>query len=249
MEWNANNYQSACGRVTEHGAKVADVLRGRIQGGRILDLGCGTGELTHEIAKFSDEAIGIDLSPDMIKKAKESYPSIKFLVMDACALEWESYFDAVFSNAVLHFIKTQDALLDSVCKSLTKNGVFVCEFGSDGNLANLLSAVEQACLKRGMAYSLRFFYPKEDEYVTLLENHGFVVENVTTYDLDTRLNDGEAGLRNWLNMIFSIELGWFNPAEREEALTEIESKLSPTQWDGTNWHLANRRLQVIARKI
>jgi trans-aconitate methyltransferase len=162
MEWNAQNYQSTCGRVTEHGAKLVDVLR-KNQCGRILDLGCGTGVLTNEIAGFSDEVVGIDLSSAMVEKARSMYPGIEFKVMDACALEWENYFDAVFSNAVLHFIKTQDILLDNIRKALTDNGLFICEFGASGNIIDLLYAVEQACVNRGKAYSLRFYYPTEEE--------------------------------------------------------------------------------------
>jgi trans-aconitate methyltransferase len=195
MEWNAQTYQSTCGRVTEHGVKLVDILR-KTQSGKVLDLGCGTGVLTNEIAEFSDEVIGIDSSSAMVDKAKSMYPGIKFYVMDACALQWDNYFDAIFSNAVLHFIKTQDILLDSVHKALTNDGVFICEFGASGSIADLLNAVTNACSKRGKSYSLRFYYPTEEEYSILLKRHGFFVESAFSYDLDTQLTesrDSETG--------------------------------------------------------
>ena len=247
MEWNAQNYQSTCGRVTEHGAKLVDSLL-KMPRGKVLDIGCGTGVLTNEIAKLSNEVIGIDLSKPMVDKAIESYPEITFMVMDACAIEWENYFDIVFSNAVLHFIKTQDSLLKNIHKALKHNGVFVCEFGASGNLSNLLDAVSQACTGRGRPYSLRFYYPTEEEFRELLIKHGFTVEFITTYDLDTQLTEGAPGLRNWVNQIFSVEMAWFDDSERDEVLSEIESALRHTQWDGANWHLANRRIQSIARR-
>ena len=248
MRWDAEGYQKTCGRVTEHGAKLVGLLRGRLRHGKVLDLGCGTGALTNEIAKFSDEAVGIDLSAGMVKKAKTLYPNIRFFVMDACALEWDGHFDAIFSNAVLHFIKAQDVLLDSVYKALVNNGLFICEFGAAGNTADLLRAVERVLTKRGKAYSLRFYYPTEAEYRSLLEKHGFHVEAATTYDLDTRLIEGEAGLRDWVGQIFNVELDRLGLAERGGAISEIESALKDARWDGSNWHLANRRLRVVARK-
>ena len=247
MEWKTDKYQKTCGRVTEHGAQLVDVLR-QLSCNKVLDIGCGTGVLTKEIAAFSHEIIGIDESKNMIEKAKTMYPELNLFVMDACSLQWENYFDAVFSNAVFHFINQQDILLDGIYKALLPNGLLVCEFGAIGNIARLLDAVESACKKRGKHYSLRFYYPSQEEYRILLENHNFSVESLITYDLDTKLIEGEEGLRNWINQIFSIEMDWFSTSEREEVLTEIESTLRNQQWDGNNWHLPNRRLQVVARK-
>ena len=247
MEWNAEKYHETCGRVTEHGIKLVDILRKR-KCDKVLDIGCGIGVLTNEIAGFSNEVIGIDSSPAMIEKAKTMYPNLKFNVTDACSLCWENYFDVVFSNAVFHFIKTQDILLNNIYKALIKNGVLICEFGASGNIADLLDAMANACKKRSKDYILRFYYPTQDEYSDMLEKQGFFVDSIITYDLDTQLKEGEFGLRNWINQIFSVEMEWFDTSAREEVFKEIESVLRPAQWDGENWHLPNRRIQVIARK-
>jgi SAM-dependent methyltransferase len=226
---------------------LVETLRG-MRSGDVLDLGCGTGALTNEIAGFARQAIGIDSSPAMIKKAAETYPDLTFHLMDARSMTWESRFDAVFSNAVFHFIKDQDALLDRVFRALRSGGALVCEFGAAGNIAGLLDAVGAACVKRGKPYAMRFYYPTEDEYGGLLKRHGFSIEYIAAYDLDTTLKEGAAGLRNWVNQIFGVEMGWFGESERESALAEIEAALRPAQWDGGSWHLKNRRLKVIARK-
>jgi len=103
MEWNAQKYHETCGMVTEHGIKLVDILR-KIRCDRVLDLGCGTGVLTNEISGFANEIIGIDSSPAMIEKAKATYPDLKFIVMDACSLCWENYFDAVLEIGSIKFL-------------------------------------------------------------------------------------------------------------------------------------------------
>jgi len=247
MEWDAQKYNETCGRVTEHDMKLVDALK-EMRPGKVLDIGCGTGVLTGGIAKFAREAVGIDASPAMVAKARSAYPALQFMVMDACALPWEGYFDAMFSNAVFHFIKGQDVLLAGIYKALAPNGVLVCEFGAAGNISALLDAVAGACAKRGMPYALRFYYPTKDKYAGLLERQGFTPEALDVYDLDMRLREGEAGLRDWVSQIFSVELAWFDEFTRADVLQEIEAALRPAQWDGESWHLLHRRIRVIARK-
>jgi len=247
MKWDVEKYHETCGRVTEQGVNLVNVLK-ELQCERVLDLGCGTGVLTNDIAGFVNEVIGIDASAAMIDKAAAAYPNLEFHVIDACSLPWSGYFDAVFSNAVFHFIKEQDVLLGSIFKSLAENGALVCEFGASGNLEELLAAVAAACIKRGKDYSLRFYYPEKEEYENLLEKNGYTLESVTIFDLDTQLKEGAAGLRNWINQIFNVEMEWFDSVEREAVLDEIESALRYAQWDGSNWHLPNRRIRVVARK-
>ena len=246
MDWDAEKYQITCRHVTDHGQKLVELLS-EYHCKRVLDIGCGTGVLTKEIAKFANEVIGIDLSKNMIEKAKAAYPEL-LLVMDACSLEWESCFSAAFSNAVFHFIKDHDSLLDSINRVLLPNGMLVCEFGACGNIADLLETVEHACVKRGKQYSLRFYYPSKEKYETMLEKHGFTAESIIEYALDTKLAEGANGLRNWVSQVFDEEMGWFSVSERDDVLSEIESKLWDAQWDGSNWHLPNRRLRFAARK-
>ena len=246
MKWNANAYHDTCGRVTEHGVQLVQLLK-EFHCGKVLDLGCGTGVLTNQIAGFASEVIGIDASPDMIDFARSSYPNIPFQVTDACRIPWTQYFDAVFSNAVFHFITSQDALLDSIHKALKPNGALVCEFGAAGNIAAILAAAEAACVTRGKPYTLRFYYPTREAYGHLLEKHGFTIDTLHTYDLDTRLREGAGRLRDWICQVFRVEMDWFNASERKAVLHEIETALRPALFDGTYWHIPNRRIRVVAR--
>ena len=247
MDWNVERYTKTCGNVTERGIALVDFVR-KNECKRVLDLGCGTGVLTNELSKCTDEVIGIDSSQAMIKKAQTSYPDLKFYLMDACSLEWENYFDTVFSNAVFHFITSQDILLKSIHKSLQLNGMLIAEFGAFCNIIDLLHAVAQVCEKSGKEYKLRFYYPKMEEYEQLLKKYGFTIETINTQKLDTALPDGEIGLKNWINQVFQVEMDWFSSSEREEVLMEIENILRTNYWDGINWHVTNYRLFVMARK-
>ena len=247
MDWNAENYQAVCGRVTEHGAQLADILQG-LRPRRVLDVGCGTGVLTNHIAGFAAEVIGIDASAAMIEKAKNLYPGLDFRQMDACALPWTGSFDAVFSNAVFHFIPNQADLLQRIHQALADDGFLLAEFGAKGNIARLLDAVARVCAARGKLYVLRFYYPAQEEYQALLEAQGFAVESIETFDRDTTLAGGASGLRDWVKQVFSVEMAWFSAPEREAVLDELESTLRAAQWDGESWHLPNKRLRALARK-
>ena len=88
MEWDAQKYSATCGRVTEHGTKLVDILK-NMHPKKVLDVGCGTGVLTNDISKFANDVIGIDSSSAMIAKAKELYPGINFIRKDACFLQWD----------------------------------------------------------------------------------------------------------------------------------------------------------------
>ena len=230
MEWNAENYRKTCNAVTERGTELVDIIK-EMKCYRVLDLGCGTGVLTNEISKFANKVIGIDSSHNMIEQAKKLYPNVEFVLMDACSLKWKNHFDMIFSNAVFHFIQSQDILLNSIYMALEQNGILFCEFGAFGNIKDLLNTIEKVCEKRKKKYSLRFFYPEKDNYEKLLNEHGFHVESITVFDLDSLLNDGKFGLKNWINLVFQVEMNWFDIEERDEVITEIENSLRDTYWD------------------
>ena len=105
-EWDAGRYDSAHSFVWERGRGVVELLA-PVPGERILDLGCGTGHLTAHIAKSGAEVVGIDSSEDMVRVASQNYPNILFEVADARSLPYVAEFDAVFSNAVLHWVRPQ----------------------------------------------------------------------------------------------------------------------------------------------
>jgi len=91
---------------------------------RILDLGCGTGHLTAKIAEAGAQVVGVDRSPEMIRQALEKYPALRFEVMDARELSLGGEFDAVFSNATLHWIKEPERAIAGISKLLRTGGPF-----------------------------------------------------------------------------------------------------------------------------
>src|ERR1700760_4234824 len=131
MKWNAELYDNKHTFVSQYGESVLELLAVKA-GERILDLGCGTGDLAKQIQQSGAEVVGIDASPDMVAKAKNKFPELDLSVMDATSFHFDEPFDAVFTNATLHWIKNADAVISNVYNSLKPGGRFVGEFGGKG---------------------------------------------------------------------------------------------------------------------
>ena len=247
MKWDSNAYDDKHSFVAEYGKAMLDLVN-RAKGQRILDLGCGTGVLTNELAKQGATVIGTDLSPDMIKTAQSNYPHLRFQVADATQLPFDNEFDTVFSNAVFHWIPNQKQLLHSIQRALKVNGMLVCEFGAKNNIAQIQTAFEQVTGKRGYCYTSPFFFPAEAEYRLLLEQAGFAVMHCIEYDRPTPLADGEKGLHNWLCQFFVGDLQTFSEEEKSEILRETAELCRSSIWKSQQWVADYRRIQVVAVK-
>lgn len=187
MKWNSELYDNAQSFVSEYGKGLITFIPQK-ENQKILDLGCGTGDLTQEIAKkISCNVIGSDNSEEMIIKAKEKYPTLDFFVYDACKIPFESEFDVIFSNAVFHWIPDQNALHQSIYNALKENGMLVCEFGGYKNIQNISNAFGKAIAKYGDNYSSPFYFPKVENHVKVLENAGFIIDKIYDYDRPTIL--------------------------------------------------------------
>ena len=132
-QWNAAQYDAKHAFVYEKARGLVDLLAPKV-GERILDLGCGTGVLTAEIASRGAEILGVDQSEEMISRAREKFPALKFEVLDARQLRFNVEFDAVFSNAVLHWIQEAEQVIAGLARALKPGGRFVAEFGGKGNI-------------------------------------------------------------------------------------------------------------------
>jgi trans-aconitate methyltransferase len=222
-KWDAGLYDDKHSFVWKLAAGVLELLDTK-PGERILDLGCGTGHLTAQIAEAGAHVVGVDRSPEMIRQAKERYPSLRFEVMDAREIALNENFDAVFSNATLHWINEPKRVIVSIKNLLRSGGRFVAEFGGKGNTGELLMAVQHAWAKLGLAWPAPhpWYYPSVAEYAGLLEQQGFEVTHATLFDRPTPLDDGERGLRNWLEMFGSAFVEGLPEATRERLLVEIE---------------------------
>jgi trans-aconitate 2-methyltransferase len=187
----------------------------------------------------------------MIRQAKERYPSLRFEVMDAREIALNENFDAVFSNATLHWINEPKRVIVSIKNLLRSGGRFVAEFGGKGNTGELLMAVQHAWAKLGLAGPAPhpWYYPSVAEYAGLLEQQGFEVTHATLFDRPTPLDDGERGLRNWLEMFGSALVESLPEATREGLLVEIERELRPKLFHDDHWVMDYRRLRVVAKRL
>ena len=162
-------------------------------GERILDLGCGTGALTAELAASGAELLGVDRSPEMIAEARKKFPHLRFEVCDARTLQFSNEFDAVFSNAALHWIPEAERVIHGVARALKPGGRFVAEFGGKGNVRNVVTAIDTAFAELGISANGAnpWFYPSIAEYASLLEKHHLEVREAALFERPTKLEDGE----------------------------------------------------------
>jgi trans-aconitate methyltransferase len=249
-KWDAGLYDDKHSFVWKLAAGVLELLNSQ-SGERILDLGCGTGHLTAKIAETGAHVVGIDRSPEMIRQAKEKYPSLRFEVMDAREIQLEGNFDAVFSNATLHWIREPERVISGIKRLLRPGGRFVAEFGGKGNTGELLRAVQHAWQKSGLAGPAPhpWYYPSLAEYAGLLEQHGLEITHATLFDRPTPLDDGVRGLRNWLDMFGSGFVEGLPDDTREQLRQEIEHELRPKLFHDDHWIMDYRRLRVVAKRL
>jgi trans-aconitate methyltransferase len=247
--WNANLYDAKHDFVWKYGSDVVSLLAPQ-PGERILDLGCGTGHLTAQIADCGARVVGVDRSPEMIQAARGAYPKLKFEVVDAMELKFEQEFDAVFSNAVLHWIHEPVRVIQGVRLALRPGGRFVAEFGGKGNIGKMKRAFDEALsqVSASMAGEINpWYYPSVSEYAGLLEQNGFEVRFITLFDRPTGLADGDAGLRNWIAMFGSAYLAGLDAEKRETFLRKIEDTLRPKLFRDGQWWADYRRLRLVAQ--
>ncbi len=248
--WNTALYDGKNAFVWKHGRGVVDLLEPQ-PGERILDLGCGTGHLTNQIATAGAEVIGLDKSQSMIEEARRLYPGLRFEIADAAEFSFEQPFDAVFSNAAIHWMKDQPAVARRIWDALKPGGRFVAEFGGKGNIHAIRTALAEAVDAAGETINAEPFaryYPAIGEYATLLEAQRFRVTFATHFDRPTKLDEGEKGLRNWLftfadNVVESLPEG-----KRENVIAEVERELKSQLFRDGSWFADYRRIRIVAVK-
>lgn len=243
--WDPSLYQQAHSFVWETAGDVLAALQPQA-GERILDLGCGTGQLTACIADAGAEVLGVDSSPEMIREARANYPKLEFRVDDARRFSVESRFDAVFSNAMLHWILDAEAVIRQVALALRPGGRFVAEFGGRGNVGRIVGNVQGILTAKGYPCHSPWYFPTVGEYATLLEFNGFEVSSASLTDRPTRLADAELGMRHWMEMFGQPLLERVPPSRHAEVLSELEIRLRPALFRDAAWFADYRRLRVHA---
>lgn len=248
-QWNAALYDGKHAFVSKYGSKLIDLLNPK-NGEFILDLGCGTGDLANELHQLEVKVKGIDQSATMINQAKNKFPYIDFHVQDAKELSYSETFDAVFSNATLHWIKSPKKVLDGIYKSLKDNGRFVAEFGGKGNIEKVSSEVSTQMRKLGIRCSddmFPWYFPSIGTYTSLMESSGFKVTFAQHFERPTQL-DGENGMKNWIVMFGNLFFKDLDEETKSTVISNTVEALRPSMFDGQNWIADYKRIRVVGIK-
>jgi ubiquinone/menaquinone biosynthesis C-methylase UbiE len=318
-QWNAAEYDAKHKFVYEKAKGLVELLAPKA-GERILDLGCGTGALTAEIAARGAEVLGVDRSEEMIAQARKKFPALRFEVMDARELrlntnvtqddnrdegeaksekriphpttipfvgagirddrlgrlpaqgrmstgpdgadgpnrlpgtdkENDAGFDAVFSNAVLHWIPEADEVIDGVARVLKPGGRFVAEFGGKGNIQKLVAGFHKALAALNIESPEAvgpWFYPSVAEYAGMLEKHGLEVREASLFDRPTVLEEGGRGLENWIRVFRQTFVEKMGEENALRWIREVERQCRSELFRDGGWVLDYRRLRIAAWKV
>ena len=247
-KWDSSLYDQKHAFVFKYGEELVGLLSPK-PGERILDIGCGTGHLTNAIALAGADVTGIDNSPEMIDSARVRYPEIDFQVADAADFDLGGTFDAIFSNAALHWVRKAEEAVAAMSRALKPGGRLLVEFGGRGNVRRLYTTLESAISTvGGVDVQASNYFPSIGEYAGLLERYGILVRNASLFDRFTRLEDGELGLRNWITMFRGELLKDFTGVDRERIFQLVESEARDSLFKDGNWFADYRRLRISAIK-
>jgi ubiquinone/menaquinone biosynthesis C-methylase UbiE len=212
----------------------------------ILDLGCGDGQLTQRVAASGAHTLGVDASADMVAAARER--GVEAEQANAETLPFhDGTFDAVFSNAALHWVRDQDAMMAQVHRVLKPGGRFVAEMGGHGNIAAIRVALMAVLERHG--YGDREdgvnYYPTAESYTERLKRHGFSVEQMAMIPRPTKL--AESGMEGWLRTFRRGVLDGLPEGVREDVARETAELLAPALQDEEgNWIADYVRLRFVA---
>ncbi len=248
--WDPEFYRDKHSYVYGYGESLIEILDPQ-PNERILDLGCGTGELTHLIAQKCQQVIGLDLSPDMIASARTQYPNLTFEVADATNFRFERPFHAIFSNAALHWILDPQKVVRCMYYNLMHGGRLVLEFGGKGNIASIEETLRAVLAEKGFSRQSQlklWYFPSISEYAVLLESRGFEVQFAQLYDRPTELGRVDSDIKDWLTMFGKAFLDDIEPNKQEEIKTSVQERLKTELYREGMWYVDYRRLRVVAVK-
>ncbi len=246
QRWDAAGYADNARFVTEGGRPLLDLLAPR-PGLRVLDLGCGDGALTAELAATGAAVIGVDASATMVAAACAR--GLDARVMDGHALDFERMFDAVLSNAALHWMTAPQAVLTGVARALKPGGRFVGEFGGHGNIATVIAALRtvHAARRPGVPLALPWYFPTAEEYRERLTVAGFAVETIRLFDRPSPLPTGLAG---WLETFIAFYLEDLPATERTDVVSAVcDAAASGLRQPDGRWVADYVRLRFSARLL
>jgi trans-aconitate methyltransferase len=245
QSWDAANYAATGRFVADLAGGVVELLAPQA-GEAILDLGCGDGALTERIAATGAVMTGADASPAMVAAARARGTDVREVSGDA--LPFDAEFDAVFSNAALHWMADAEAVIAGVHRALRPGGRFVAEMGGMGNIAAIRVALQAVLAQFGIDAEVlaASFYPSPTHYRRLLEAAGFTVRSIELIPRPTPL---PAGMEGWLNTFRNGVLDLLGPEDRAKAVAETVALLKPVLCDADeNWTADYVRLRFAAAR-
>lgn len=249
QQWDAGLYDASHSYVWQYGADLVPLLAPQ-PGERILDAGCGTGPLTARIAEAAgpDGILGIDHSSDMIAQARAAFPQLRFAAADLTTFRLDAgapLFDAVFSNAVLHWIPDAAAAARTLAAALRPGGGrFVAEFGGLHNVGAVCKAAAEA---GGGPHP--WYFPSIAEYAAVLECAGLELRAASLFPRPTKMDSPVTGLRDWIRMFGAHWLNRIPVEEQPEWFKRVEEAARPAlHLDDGFWYVDYWRLRVVAVK-
>jgi SAM-dependent methyltransferase len=244
QRWDPERYRRNASFVPELGRDVLAWLA-PVPGERILDLGCGEGALTAVLAQ-SCTVLGVDRSAEQVAAARRR--GLEALVVDGSQLGFDREFDAVFSNAALHWMRDADAVIGGVWRGLKPGGRFVAEMGGSGNVATVIGALERVLQHRGIdpLPVSPWYFPSPAEYRAKLEGRGFTVTRMQLLPRPTNL---PGSLGDWLDTFAESFLALVPGEARSAVKAEVEAAVRDRLFDATRgWTADYVRLRFAAVK-
>ncbi|MEO1020178.1 MAG: methyltransferase domain-containing protein [Pseudomonadota bacterium] len=243
--WDPIGYDRHARFVSTLGTAVLDLLAPK-SGERILDLGCGDGVLTERLLACDAEVVGVDGDPRMTEAARAR--GLDAHLMDGQQLSFTEEFDAVFSNAALHWMRNADAVSNGAYRALRPGGRFVAEFGGHGNVSTIRTALYAVLQRHGVRAENHdpWYFPTPDDHAECLEKAGFRVDTIELIPRPTPL---PTGMHGWLETFAQPFLDNVPRDKAESVLDEVVTVLAHTLRDPRGrWTADYCRLRFKATK-